>query len=89
MANIKSSKKSIIKSKIQRKCNASNRSKLRTFIKKINITIKNNDKYLSEKIFIKIQKIVDQHNSKGLIHKNQAARLKSKIFKRIQCIQSP
>lgn len=86
MANIKSSKKDITKSKTQRKYNVSNRSRLRTFIKKINIAIKNNDTNIATSMFVTIQKTIDQQTSKGLIHKNQGARLKSNIFKYIKHI---
>lgn len=88
LANIKSAKKFLIKSKIKRKYNISNRSKLRTFIKKINTIIKNNDKDLANKVFITIQKIIDQQTSKGLIHKNRASRIKSNIFRRIKYIKT-
>lgn len=83
LANIKSSKKFLIKSEIQRKYNTSNRSKLRTFIKKVNIEIKNKNKNLAKKLYIVLQKIIDRQTTKGLIHKNKAARFKSNIFKKI------
>lgn len=88
MANIKSSKRFFIKSEIQRKYNASNKSKLRTFIKKVNTAIKKRDKILANNFFTIIKKIIDQHTVKGLIHKNKAARYKSNIFKNINKIDN-
>lgn len=84
MANIKSSKKFSIKSKLQRKKNLSNKSKLRTHIKKVNLSIDKNEKENAMLLFINMQKIIDRHTTKGLIHKNRAARYKSNIFKRIK-----
>lgn len=88
MANIKSSKRFSEKSRIQRKINLSNKSKLRTHIKKVNIAIKNNDQKKAMISFTIMQKIIDQQTIKGLIHKNRAARYKSNIFKRIKCIST-
>lgn len=84
MANIKSSKKSAIQSKKKRKINLSNKSMLRTFIKKVKIFISKNDKKQAIKTFIFIQKVIDRQTTKGLIHKNKAARYKSNIFKQIK-----
>lgn len=84
MANLKSSKRSIKKSRIQRKLNLGNRSKLRTFIKKVCIAIKNNEKDNAEQAFITMQKTIDQQTTKGLIKKNKANRYKSNLFKKIK-----
>lgn len=86
MANIKSSKRFHVKSKIQRTLNLSKKSMLRTFIKKVTFAINEHDKDKAIKSFIIAQKIIDRQATKGLIHKNKAARCKSNIFKRIKCI---
>ncbi|QCI16985.1 30S ribosomal protein S20 [Buchnera aphidicola (Aphis helianthi)] len=77
MANIKSSKKDAIASEQRRKSNTSQRSKIRTFIKKVRLAIISGDKQKAEYAFKNMQPIVDKYATKGLIHKNKAARHKS------------
>ncbi|WWP02241.1 MAG: 30S ribosomal protein S20 [Candidatus Dasytiphilus stammeri] len=86
MANIKSAKKRILISKKQRLLNNSNRSMLRTFIKKVYMAIKIGDKEKAKKALNTLQPIIDRQASKGLIHKNKAARHKSKLTKYIKQI---
>ncbi|MEI4220450.1 MAG: 30S ribosomal protein S20 [Candidatus Dasytiphilus stammeri] len=83
MANLKSSKKRIIKSEKRRKQNVSHRSMLRTFIKKVYSSIKTGDKLSATNAFNIMQPIVDRLATKGLIHKNKAARHKSNLMKHI------
>ncbi|WWO96802.1 MAG: 30S ribosomal protein S20 [Candidatus Dasytiphilus stammeri] len=83
MANLKSSKKRIIKSEKRRKQNVSHRSMLRTFIKKVYSSIKTGDKLSATHAFNIMQPIVDRLATKGLIHKNKAARHKSNLMNHI------
>ncbi|MEI4259822.1 MAG: 30S ribosomal protein S20 [Candidatus Dasytiphilus stammeri] len=83
MANLKSSKKRIIKSEKRRKQNVSQRSMLRTFIKKVYSSIKIGDKLSATNAFNIMQPIVDRLATKGLIHKNKAARHKSNLMKHL------
>ena len=77
MANIKSSKKDSVASEKRRKNNMSQRSKVRTFIKKVRLAIFSGDKKKAESAFKNMQPIIDKYATKGLIHKNKAARHKS------------
>lgn len=77
MANIKSSKKDAIVSEQRRKNNVSQRSKVRTFIKKVRLAIVSGDKKQAENAFKNMQPIIDRYAMKGLIHRNKAARHKS------------
>ena len=83
MANIKSAKKRAVTSEKRRKQNASNRSMMRTFIKKVYAAIATGDKEAALKAFNEMQPIVDRQASKGLIHKNKAARHKSNLTAQI------
>ncbi|URJ32811.1 30S ribosomal protein S20 [Candidatus Blochmannia vicinus] len=83
MANTKSAKKNLIKSKSRRMYNISRRSMLRTFIKKVRMAIVAKDKNAAMTAFISMQKIIDRQACKGLIHKNKAARHKSRMYARI------
>ena len=87
MANIKSAKKRAIQSEKRRKHNTSSRSMMRTFIKKVYAAIAAGDKAVAEKAFETMQPIVDRQASKGLIHKNKAARHKSNLMKQISAMQ--
>ncbi|MEH2921750.1 30S ribosomal protein S20 [Samsonia erythrinae] len=87
MANIKSAKKRAVQSEKRRKHNASRRSMMRTFIKKVYAAIATGDKEAAQKAFSDMQPIVDRQASKGLIHKNKAARHKSNLVARINAMQ--
>ncbi|WWO96846.1 MAG: 30S ribosomal protein S20 [Candidatus Dasytiphilus stammeri] len=83
MANIKSSKKRIIKSEKNRQHNVSQRSMLRTFIKKVYFAINTGNQLSAIKAFNIMQSIIDRLATKGLIHKNKAARHKSHLMKHL------
>ncbi|MFJ5492193.1 30S ribosomal protein S20 [Pectobacterium carotovorum] len=87
MANIKSAKKRAVQSEKRRKHNASRRSMMRTFIKKVHAAIAVGDKEAAQKAFNDMQPIVDRQAGKGLIHKNKAARHKSNLVARINAMQ--
>ncbi|MFC0228776.1 30S ribosomal protein S20 [Serratia aquatilis] len=87
MANIKSAKKRAIQSEKRRKHNASRRSMVRTFIKKVDAAIASGDKAAAESAFLVMQPLVDRQAAKGLIHKNKAARHKSNLTARINAMQ--
>lgn len=87
MANIKSAKKRAVQSEKRRKHNASRRSMTRTFIKKVYAAISSGDKAAAENAFSKMQPIVDRMASKGLIHKNKAARHKANLIAQIRAMQ--
>lgn len=84
MANIKSAKKRAVQSEKRRQHNASCRSMVRTFIKKVYAAIATGDKKEAQEAFNKMQPIVDRYASKGLIHKNKAARHKVNLVAQIK-----
>lgn len=86
MANIKSAKKRAIQSEKRRKHNASRRSMVRTFIKKVYAAISSGDKNAAQIAFHQMQPIIDRHACKGLIHKNKAARHKSNLTAQINAM---
>lgn len=87
MANIKSAKKRAVQSEKRRKHNASRRSMVRTFIKKVDAAIAAGDKEAAQTAFTVMQPLVDRQAAKGLIHKNKAARHKSNLTARINAMQ--
>lgn len=84
MANIKSAKKRVLTSEKRRKHNVSRRSMMRTFIKKVYAAIAAGDKEAAQQAFNVMQPIVDRQATKGLIHKNKAARHKSNLAAQIK-----
>ena len=86
MANIKSAKKRAIQSEKRRQHNASRRSMTRTFVKKVVAAIAAGDKAAAQAAFDAAQPILDRMATKGLIHKNKAARHKSRLSAQIKAM---
>ena len=79
MANIKSSKKDVISSKIAYEKNKANKTALKTVLKKFDAALESGDKTVAEAAYKTAVKAVDQAVIKGLLHKNNAARKKSAL----------
>lgn len=79
MANIKSAKKRARQSEKHRQHNASLRSMVRTYIKKVLNAIASGDKKAAEDALKAAQPVIDRMSQKGLLHKNKAARHKSRL----------
>ena len=80
MPNIKSAKKRVIIAEKNQKKNAAAKSAIRTSVKKARIAVANKDEGAQD--VVKAAMIsVDKAASKGLMHKNTAARKKSKLAK--------
>ena len=82
MANIKSSAKRVLVSRVQAARNKADKSQLKTTIKKFNAAAESGDKAATEAAMRKTVKAIDQAASKGILHKNTAANKKSAIMKR-------
>ncbi|MBR6115759.1 MAG: 30S ribosomal protein S20 [Oscillospiraceae bacterium] len=79
MANIKSSAKRVLISRQQAARNKADKSELKTTIKKFNTALTEGNQENAEAAYKAAVKSVDRAVSKGLIHKNNAARKKSKM----------
>ena len=79
MANIKSAKKRARQSENNRQRNASARSMVRTALKKVLKAIEAGDKAAATEAYQAVVPLLDRHASRGLIHKNKAARHKSRL----------
>lgn len=82
MANIKSSKKRVKVNATKALANKARTSDLRTQVKKAGIAIENNEADKAEAVRVAVKKI-DQAVSKGILHKNTAARKKSALDKKL------
>ena len=79
MANIKSSKKRARQSEVRREHNASKRSRMRTAIKRVRRAIEAGDKSLAASALRTAYSVLDSTVGKGVVHKNMAARSKSRL----------
>ena len=86
MANIKSSAKRVLVSREQAARNKEDKSELKTMIKKFNAATADGNKENAEAAYKAAVKSVDRAVSKGLIHKNNAARKKSKMAAKINSL---
>ncbi len=85
MPIIKSSKKRVRVSEKKRAQNIAEKSALRTAIKRFETAVSENDPN-SETYLKNATKALDKAASKGLIHKNSAARKKSRLTKKLVSI---
>jgi small subunit ribosomal protein S20 len=83
MANHKSALKRVRQTAKRNEINRSNRSKLRTQIKKLRGAVASTDKSASGELLTPTISLIDKAVNKGLIHKNTAARYKSRLSKHV------
>ncbi|MEP7147656.1 MAG: 30S ribosomal protein S20 [Acidobacteriota bacterium] len=83
MANHKSAKKRVRQNTKRNEINRSNRSKLRTQIKSLRLALSTGDKKQSGELLSPTVSLIDKAVNKGLIHKNTAARHKSRLTKHV------
>ena len=88
MANIKSAKKRAKQTVVRNQRNAAQRSQLRTAVKKVLKALDANDAAGAEAAFATAQPILDRFSSRGLIHKNKAARHKARLNARIKALKA-
>lgn len=87
MANSKQAKKRVRQAEQNRQHNMSRRSMMRTFMKKTIKAIEATDLSLAKECFAKLQPVLDRYATKGLIHKNKAARHKSRLVAKIKALE--
>ena len=84
MANTKQAKKRVRQSEKHRKLNASMRSMLRTYIKKVTAAIASGNQQTALASIKEATPVIDRMVNKGIIHKNKAARHKSRLTHHIK-----
>ena len=88
MANIKSAKKRAKQAVVRNMRNTGQRSMLRTAVKKVLKALEANDAAGAQAAFAVAQPILDRFSSRGLIHKNKAARHKSRLAAQVKALGS-
>lgn len=79
MANTKQAKKRVRQAEKHRQHNASMRSMLRTYIKKVAASIASGDQKAALASMQEATPVIDRMVNKGIIHKNKASRHKSRL----------
>ena len=87
MANIKSSSKRVLLTQKATAKNKAAKSLMKTNIKKFDAATTGNDRDSAEQAYKVAVKTVDRAATKGLIHKNKAARRKSALTKKLNAME--
>ncbi|UZJ46127.1 30S ribosomal protein S20 [Marinimicrobium sp. C6131] len=88
MANTPQSKKRARQNEKARKHNASLRSMTRTYIKNVVKAIESGDQAAAKTAYTAAVPVIDRMADKGLMHKNKAARHKSRLNGHIKAMAS-
>lgn len=86
MANIASAKKRARQAVKNRERNVAQRSMIRTTIKKVVKAVAAKDKAAAEAAYQEMVPVIDRYADKGQIHKNKAARHKSRLLEHIRAL---
>jgi small subunit ribosomal protein S20 len=86
LANSAQARKRARQAESRRQRNAGRRSEMRTEIKKVISAIEAGDKAAAESAFKAAMPLLDNLAGKGLIHKNKAARHKSRLNAKIRAL---
>ncbi len=86
MPNIKSAIKRVKTSSKSNEKNAAQKSALRTSIRSFETAVAKNEVEVAKSTLLTATKKLDKAVSKGLIHKNAAARKKSRLVKKYQSL---
>ena len=79
LANIKSAKKRIVVAETRAARNKAIRSKVKTFVKKVEAAITAGDKAVAQAALLAATSEIDKATSKGVYHKNTASRKVSRL----------
>ena len=86
MANIKSAKKRILVTQTKTARNKAIKSKVKTYIKKVEAAVAANDAAEAKSAFTVAISEIDKAAKKGIYHKNTAARKVSRLTKAVNSI---
>jgi small subunit ribosomal protein S20 len=84
VANSPQARKRAKQNTVRRLANHSQRSAVRTAIKKLEAAIADGDKAAASEAYKVSVSMIDKATVKGLHHKNRASRLKSRLNKRVK-----
>lgn len=88
MANSASARKRARQAEVRRQHNASLRSLVRTVIKKVVKAIDSKDAAAAQAAYTAAVPVIDRMADKGIIHKNKAARHKSRLNAQVKVLSA-
>ena len=83
MANIKSAKKRILISEVRAIRNKAIKSKVKSYVKKVDVAVTAGDKVVAQTVLLEAISEISKATSKGIFHKNTAARKMSRLTKAV------
>ena len=86
MANIKSAKKRILVAETKAARNNAIRSKVKTYVKKVDAAIAAGDKAAAQAALLAATSEIDKATSKGVYHKNTSSRKVSRLSKAVSAM---
>ena len=87
MANSPQARKRARQGETRRRQNASSRSMVRTYIKKVDAAIAGGDHGAATEAYNEAVPVIDRLADKGIIHKNKAARHKSRLNSAVKSLK--
>jgi len=88
MANTPSAKKATRKIARRTEINKNRRSRVRTYVRKVEEAIASGDKSAAETAFLAAQPELMRAAAKGVMHKNTASRKVSRLAKRVRGVEA-
>ncbi|HET7135602.1 MAG TPA: 30S ribosomal protein S20 [Casimicrobiaceae bacterium] len=86
MANTAQARKRARQAETTRQRNASQKSALRTAVKKVKKAIASGDKSAAAEVYRQSQAVIDRVADKRIVHKNLASRTKSRLVQAIKAL---
>ena len=86
MANHKSAIKKMRQDEKRRIRNKSYKTRVKSVVKDVEVALDEQDREAAEKAFQEAVSVIDRVASKGIIHKNKAARKKSRLAKKVHAL---
>jgi len=86
MANTSSAKKRVRRDERRTEVNRARRSRIRTFVKRVETAIESNDKESAQAAFVAAEPEIMRGVSRGILHRNTASRKVSRLAARIKSL---
>jgi len=83
MANIKSAEKRILQNERQRQRNRTFRTRMRTAVKRLRTALESGEADRAKELLPGTLQVIDETAQKGVIHRNTAARQKSRLTRAV------
>ena len=83
LANIKSAKKRVLIAEVRAIRNKAIKSRVKSYVKKVDAAVTAGDKVVAQAILIEAISEISKATSKGIFHKNTAARKMSRLTKAV------